>query len=221
MQNNIINNWQIENGEEKDVVLIEKDEATINEIRNNSELLFVHGNASNDEILINAGVKRAKALVAALPVDAENLFVVLSARQLNPDFKIIARASEENSDIKLKRAGADNVIMPAKTGGQRMAKLVSQPDIVEFMDNVLLQTVNESSIEEISCSDIFCNFEEKSIKDLKIREKTGANIIGIRRKDGSYLINPGANAILGCDDQIFVLGNYQQVQKMKKIMSEL
>lgn len=204
---------------DENIVLIEKDENIISDIRYNTKLLYIQGDASNDDILKDAGIDRAKALVASLPVDADNLFVVLSARQINPKLKIIARASQENSDVKLKRAGANNVIMPAKTGGQRMAKLVSQPDIVEFMDYVLLQTVNESSIEEVSCKELICNDEQKTIRELNIRESSGVNILGIRKKDGSYQVNPGPDVSLSCDDQIFVLGSKSQVEEMKKIMS--
>ncbi|MFW6302137.1 MAG: potassium channel family protein [Bacteroidales bacterium] len=202
------------------IVLIEKEEQIIQEIREKGNLLYVEGDATRDEVLNAAGVDKAKALIAALPVDADNLFVVLSARQINNNLKIIARASEENSDSKLKRAGATNVIMPAKTGGQRMAKLVAQPDVVEFMDYVLLQTVNETSIEELSCKDLLRDNDEKSIRELRIRQDTGANIIGIRRSDGTYLVNPGPDTSITRHDCIFVLGKKSEIQQLRKIMCE-
>ncbi|MFO7879792.1 MAG: potassium channel family protein [Bacteroidota bacterium] len=202
------------------IVLIEKEEHIIQEIREKGNLLYVEGDATHDEVLNAAGVDKAKALIAALPVDADNLFVVLSARQINNKLKIIARASEENSDTKLKRAGATNVIMPAKTGGQRMAKLVAQPDVVEFMDYVLLQTVNETSIEELSCKDLLSENDEKSIRELRIRQDTGANIIGIRRSDGTYLVNPGPDTSITRNDCIFVLGKKSEIQQLRKIMCD-
>ncbi|MEA3449343.1 MAG: NAD-binding protein [Bacteroidota bacterium] len=204
----------------KRIVIIEKKPEIISQIRDESDLLYVHGDATNDEVLFAAGIERAKALIAALPVDADNLFIVLSAREINPGLKIIARASNENSDIKLKRAGANNVIMPAKTGGQRMAKLVAQPDIVEFMDYVLLQAVSETNLEEISCCDMIDDHDKKTIGELKIRQNTGANIIGIRRKDGTYLVNPGADVQLFSDDHIFVLGKQDEIFELKKMMCQ-
>jgi len=87
-------------------------------------------------VLIKAGVERASSLISALPSDADNLFVVLSARQINKDLKIISRATEETSYKKLKLAGADNVILPDKIGGDHMASLVVVPDLVEFLDNL-------------------------------------------------------------------------------------
>lgn len=203
----------------EEVVLIEKNEKLINDVRRGkSNLLYVHGDATEDEVLHQAGIDRAKALITALPIDADNLFVVLSAREINKGLKIISRASNDNSDIKLKRAGATNVIMPARTGGQRMAKLVAQPDIVEFMDYVLLQSVNDVSIEEVSCQELMCGYDKKSIRELDIRNESGANIIGVRRKDGSYIINPAPGLSLNCEDRIFVIGTRSQIDTVKQIL---
>lgn len=202
------------------VVLIESKDELIEQIESDTNYLFIQGDATHDDILKLAGIERAKALISALPVDADNLFVVLSARGLNSEITIISRASEEYSDIKLKRAGADNVIMPAKTGGQRMAKLVTQPDVVEFLDHVLLQTVNETSIEEVSCENMTNKSGSKTIKELNIRKDSGANIIGLRRKDGSYLVNPKPDTMITSEDKILVLGEKQQIANMKKILCE-
>jgi voltage-gated potassium channel len=192
----------------KRIVIIEKNPEIISQIRDETDLLYVHGDATNDEVIFAAGIERAKALIAALPVDADNLFIVLSATENNPGITIIARS------------GATNVIMPAKTGGQRMAKLVAQPDIVEFMDYVLLQAVSETNLEEIFCCDMIDDHEKKTIGELKIRQSTGANIIGIRRKDGTYLVNPGADVQLSSDDHIFVLGKQDEISELKKMMCQ-
>ena len=101
-------------------------------------------------MLDHAGIMEARAMITTLPVDADNLYVVLTAKRINPKLKIISRASNENSDIKLKRAGATNVIMPDRVGGQQMAKLVTQPDIVEFLDYMMLQEPDSVFLEELS-----------------------------------------------------------------------
>src|SRR5690554_5996900 len=116
-------------------VIIEKNEEVV-ERSSNNETLFVLGDATEDEILLKAGIKKASTLICATPNDADNLFVVLSARQLNKKLKIISRASEETSYKKMKLAGADDVIMPEKIGGDHMASLVVVPDLVEFLDNL-------------------------------------------------------------------------------------
>ena len=100
---------------------------------------YIEGDATQDEVLLEAGIMQARAMITTLPVDADNLYVVLTAKGLNPNLKIIARASNERSDVKLRRGGAGNVIMPDRVGGQRMEKLVIQPDVVEFIDFLMLQ----------------------------------------------------------------------------------
>ncbi len=146
---------------------------------------------------------------------------MLSAKELNPDLRIISRASVDNSDIKLKRAGAANVIMPDKIGGQRMAKLVAQPDIVEFVDFMLLQSVENVVLEQISCENIASCFTGKSIRDLDIRNESGANIIGMKREDNSFLINPVPETILMPTDKLFALGTRKQINNLlQKITTE-
>ena len=126
----------------KSFVIIEKDDAIITSDR--SDKIFVHGDAVLDEILLQSGVMKASSLICTLPTDADNLFIVLTAKQLNPKIKIISKASEETSYSKLKLAGADNVIMPNKIGGDHMASLVVVPGILEFVDN--LSIVGKSEI---------------------------------------------------------------------------
>lgn len=203
------------------VVLIEQDENIIEKIRTDSKLLFVHGDATNDEVLIEAGIMRANSLITALPIDADNLFVVLSAREMHNTIKIISRASNENSDKKLKHAGADNVIMPAKTGGTRMAKLVAQPDIVEFLDFVLVQDTGSVRLEEVSCASLSKAHDIKTIRELDIRNKSGANIVGLRRADGSYIVNPIPDETISREDKIFALGTTEDLNKLKDILREL
>jgi voltage-gated potassium channel len=202
------------------VVVIEKDESAMEKILENRDLLYMHGDSTQDDILSQCQVKKAKALITTLPVDADNLFVVLSARELNRNMLIISRASSDNSSEKLKRAGATNVIMPDRIGGQRMAKLVAQPDIVEFLDYLMLQSTENIALEEINCSKLSSNFEGKSIRELDIRNESGANIIGLKRSDKSFIINPLREIQLSSLDKLFVLGTQQQVERLKRIMFE-
>lgn len=117
-------------------VVVESNAETIEQIRTGKKLLFVEGDATNDDILVKAGIDRAQALITTLPNDANNVFVVLTAHELNSKLKIISRASEDSSFNKLKRAGADNVIMPDKIGGIHMASLIAQPDVLEFIEMI-------------------------------------------------------------------------------------
>lgn len=200
------------------VIILENNPPSVEELAN-SDKLFIEGDATREDILNLANIKEAKALITTLPVDADNLFVVLSARELNPQMTIISRASLDHSDGKLKRAGANNVIMPDKIGGQRMAKLVAQPDVVEFLEYVMLQSTENVALEEISCENLASCFAGKSIRELDIRNESGANIIGLKREDNSYLINPLPEVLLTPHDKLFVLGTKRQVGRLKKIIT--
>ncbi len=202
------------------IVVIERDEQLMEGILENPKLLYIQGDATHDDTLDMCRIDRAKALITTLPVDADNLFVVLTAREMNPSLKIISRASDEHSDAKLKRAGATNIIMPDRIGGQRMAKLVTQPDVVEFLDFLMLQSSENVALEEISCTRLNSYFEGKSIRELDIRNESGANIIGLKRVDRSYIINPLPEISLSSSDKLFALGTRNQLARLRKILIE-
>lgn len=202
------------------VLVIESKEAEIEKIMQDERLLFIQGDATNDEVLSLAHLDKAKALITTFPNDADNLFVVLSAKEINPKLQIISRASEDHSDIKLKRAGATNVIMPDKIGGQRMAKLVAQPNIIEFLEYIMLQRNKDVYIEEISCDNMNDCFVNKSIRELDVRNASGANIVGLRTNSGEYLINPSPEVVLTPKDKLFVLGNHEQISKLSEILKK-
>jgi voltage-gated potassium channel len=200
------------------LVIIENNEQTMESILEDPYLLYIHGDATKDEVLRMCQIELAKALITTLPVDADNLLVVLTAREMNPSLTIISRASDEHSDSKLRRAGANNIIMPDKIGGTRMAKLVTQPDIVEFLDFIMLQSSENMALEEISCKNIASCFDGKTIRELDVRNESGANIIGLRREDRSYIINPIPEIVLTSNDKIFVLGTRNQIEKLKELL---
>jgi voltage-gated potassium channel len=202
-----------------DVVIIEQNPETIQILRETPGMLYVEGDATDEEVLKRSHLENARAMITTLPQDADNLFVVLSARELNPDIKIISRASADNSDVKLKRAGATNVIMSDKIGGQRMAKLVAQPDVVEFLELILLQSEDNVVLDEISCDRLTSSFAGKSIRELDIRNTSGANIIGLKREDNTYMINPVPDTSLKSSDKLFALGTRSQINTLIRSIS--
>lgn len=200
----------------KSFVIIEKDSDIVEKFRN--ELVpMIDGNANEDAILIQAGIERAACLISALPDDADNLFVVLSARQLNKDLSIISRASEETSYHKLKLAGADNVILPDKIGGDHMASLVVVPDLVEFIDNLSIIGKTNINIEELPVEKLYDASSSKTLRDLDLRKKTGCTVIGFKGIDGEYVVNPEADIKLVPKSKIIVLGRPEQIQKLNSI----
>lgn len=199
-------------------VLLDKRDNVISRIRQNERLLYIRGDATHEETLEQARIHQARALIVTTPEDADNVFVVLTARSMNPGLTVISRASELESQMKLKRAGATNVIMPERIGGQRMAKLVHQPDVVEFIEYILLQKTQDVSLEEIPCKNLAQRYVGKSIADLKVRENTGANIIGVKISGARYVFNPDPQMILSRNDQLFALGNPAQIKKLIEVM---
>lgn len=203
------------NNHEK-VVVIEKFPPKNEELKIDN-LFFVEGDATVEEILVKANIKNAKAIITAMPNDADNLYVILSARELNKNILIVSRASDEHAIKKLKHAGAKNVILPNKIGGIRMAKLVFQPNVVDFVEQILHLKGNVK-IEEIVCTNDF--YYQKSIRELDVRNAVGTNILGMRRNDGTYLFNPTADIMIHEGDAIFVLGTQDQIITLKKLLQK-
>jgi voltage-gated potassium channel len=200
----------------KPFVVIEKNKEIAEKYQ--SELVpFVIGNANEDETLLQAGIERASTLISALPNDADNLFVVLSSRQINSDLNIISRASQETSYKKLKLAGANNVILPDKIGGDHMASLVVVPGLLEFIDNLSIVGKSNINIEEISVEQLYDTSQIKTIRDLDLRKQTGCSIIGFKNAQGEYLINPEADLKLIPNSKIIVLGRPEQIQKLNSL----
>ena len=200
-------------------VVIEKNASLTDSMSHQYSDLVINADATLDEVLLKAGILKAKALITSLPVDADNLFIVLTARNLNPDLIIISRASEDNSDTKLKIAGANNVIMPDKVGGAHMASLVMKPDVVEFIDYIVGQGGDSVNMEEITFENIPEHLRHKTLRDLEIRNKSGANVIGFKTAVGEYIINPDADTKIIPDAKIFVLGSTEQIRKLKELLT--
>ncbi|MDH7913150.1 potassium channel protein [Winogradskyella sp. SYSU M77433] len=197
----------------KPFVIIERDKEIIDKFQDDN-ISFIFGNANEDEILYAAGIERASTLICALPSDADNLFIVLSARQINKQMSIISRASQETSYEKLKLAGANNVILPDRIGGDHMASLVVVPDLVEFIDNLGIVGERNINIEEIKVEQLYNASQEKTIKDLDLRHKTGCTVIGFKDDKGEYIVNPEAETKLIPGSKIIVLGRPEQIQKL-------
>ena len=194
-------------------VVIESNKELI-EKHQNDKILFVWGNANEDEVLQLAGIEHAECLISALPNDSDNVFVVLSARQMNSKMRIISRASNESSNSKLKLAGANNVILPDNIGGDHMASLVVVPDLLEFVDNLSIVGSSSINIEEIAVEKLYDTSTVKTIQDLQLRKNTGCSVIGYKSESGEYVINPEASQKLAPNSKVIVLGRPEQIQNL-------
>ncbi len=200
-------------------VVVEEKSSVTDQMQHKFSDLVITGNATHDDVLLKAGILKAKAIIITLPNDADNLFIVLTARHLNPQLCIISRASDDNSDVKLKIAGANNVIMPDKIGGAHMASLVMKPDVIEFIDHITGQDGDAINLEEITFDNLPEHLHHKTLKDLEIRNKSGANIVGFKTANGEYLVNPNAETKIIPEAKIFVLGTADQILKLKALLS--
>ncbi len=194
-------------------VVIDKEESLL---KDREDILYLIGDTTKDEILKEAGIERAKGLITVLTTDAENLYVVLSARALNPKLFIVARAAEEEAEKKLKIAGADRVICPYHIGGLRIAQTVMRPNVVDFLEFVTRSEYMDIQIEEIRVSEN-SSLVGKSLSEARIGSEIGAIVIGIKRANGKIEFNPSAYTIINKNDILIVLGPMQKLAILEKL----
>ena len=198
-------------------VVIEKEEESMEKVLPFfPELIYLIGDGTDDDLLKKAGIEKAIALISALPDDADNVFIVLSARALNQKLQIISRASEESSYPKLKKAGADNVIMPDKIGGSHMATLVSKPDVIEFMDFLSSEDGESVNMESVPYELMPSSIKDKPLKVVMEWNKTGVNCLGIKNKEGKFIINPPDETLVTEGCKVIVFGTRSQIAEMKQ-----
>lgn len=179
-------------------------------------ILHVEGDPSEDEVLLQAGIERAKGLISVYPTDEDNVFIVLSARVLNPNLFIVARSVQLENEDKLRRAGADQVMSAYILAGRQMAAMVTKPEIIEFADLVLHTSHFDTNLAYIvipESSEKLC----RSLGDINLWQKCGAHIAAVRR-DGELHSNPGPDFTLCVGDEIIILGTMAQIDAAKKIL---
>jgi voltage-gated potassium channel len=179
---------------------------------------FLRGNATEDETLLKAGIKRAKGLVSVVTSDTENVYITLTARGLNPDLYILARSGEPGSEIKLTRAGANKVVSPYHIGGSRMAQAILRPNVVDFIEIAMGRGHIDLQMEEISIPDR-SPFLGKNLKEAGLRKDTGVIIVGIKQANGKMLFNPGSASLIEAKDTLIVLGQPASISKLESMLT--
>jgi len=195
--------------------VIDNNQETIQKIEEEG-FIFYKGDATQDKTLIAAGIKKAKGIVCALPTDAENIYVILTAKELNPDIYILSRSEEIESEHRLLRAGADRVISPYTLGGMRMAMAISRPAMLDFIEITTRRQSLELRMEELA----ICTGSPvigKSLEESEIRQLYGLIIVAVKKDTGQMIFNPQANYIISMGDKLIALGEDKNVSRFAQV----
>lgn len=195
------------------VVVVENDPSLLTQLEEANHL-FIHGDATSDEVLNAAGIQRARAVIATLSQDAHNVYVTLTAKQMNPKLKIIARAGSEASISRLERAGADRVVLPHKIGGIRMAQSILRPAVVSFLD-LTANTKVDLQMEEILVKPA-SSLAGKDLIESEIRPKFNVMIIIIRSGDGEVHFNPSPDYVIKPWDTLVAVGGTENLARLRQ-----
>jgi len=172
--------------------------------------VYYKGDATHDKTLLAAGIKKAKGIICVLPSDAENLYVILTARELNHDIFILSRSEDEESEKRLLRAGANRVESPYMMGGMRMAMAILRPAMLDFVEITTMKQSLELRMDEIAiCSD--SSYIDKSLDDSQIKQKFGLIVVAVKQESGKMIFNPMAKYVIENNDKLIVLGEVENI----------
>ena len=191
-------------------VVIEHDSNVTEDLKKVADAV-VRGDASDEQNLITAGIERAKAIIITLPNDADNVYITLAARELNPGIKIISRASQEMTRKKLLKAGADTVVMPDSLGGKHMAQLITKPSVIQFL-NMIEGVEGVFNVEQVRYEELKSDFQGCSILDMNVRKTTGVSVMAYQSAQGAFHINPPASTVLQPGGNYIILGNKEELE---------
>jgi voltage-gated potassium channel len=201
--------------EKIDFVVIDDNPEIIQRIEDEG-FIYYKGDVTQDKTLIAAGIKRARGIVCALPSDAQNLYVILTAKELNPDIYVLSRSEEIESERRLLRAGADRVISPYVLGGMRMAMAISRPAMLDFIEITTRRQSLELRMDEID----ICEGSpviEKSLEESEIRQRYGLIIVAVKKDSGQMIFNPPATYVISRGDKLIALGEDDNVTRFSQV----
>ncbi|MCB0285573.1 MAG: potassium channel protein, partial [Calditrichaeota bacterium] len=205
-------------GTHSEFVVIEKNEDRIKQI-SDANMLYVHGDATNDDVLIQAGIKNARGLIAVLASDADNVYVTLSARELNNHIFIVTRAIGEEAEKKLIRAGANRIVKPYEIGALRMAHLLVRPGVVDFMDIVARKSGVDLALEEIMVRH-GSELNGITLADSTLRQRLNIIIVAIYRTESEFIYNPKSSETIREGDRLIAIGEWENLQQLNKMCGE-
>jgi len=198
-----------------DLVVIEGDESIADRLLAQGQLVLM-GDATSEDVLKAAGIERAQGIVCAVSSDPDNLYITLTARDLNKDVRIISRANDEAAVGRLLKAGANKVVSPALTGSTRMAQMLLRPAVADFIELATMTERLELEIEQVEIGEE-SPFIGRALKDTGIRSEHGVIVIAIRRADGAMIFNPFADTVIEEKDALVALGSHSSLETLEQM----
>jgi voltage-gated potassium channel len=200
----------------REFVIIEKDPECLKKFKSTPRSHIIIDDATSDNTLLSARLKHAEVIIITTPSDADNVFITLTAREMNPMIKIIARASAKESESKLYRAGADNVILPDHLGGTIMAHMVTKPVVIEFLNLMTGYSGQHYNMEQLHYEELKPIYQNKTLRELGIKNATGGTVIGVKDNVKGLIPSPDLETLIGPDDTIVVLGGKDHIRELKR-----
>lgn len=199
----------------REFILIENNDEVLRYLPPNPSFQVIKEDATREEVLLKARIDTASSLIITLPDDAANMLISITAKGLNPNINIIARASEESAEKKLYRAGANKVVKPFAIGGIHMAHLVTQPYVIEFLEILTGIKQQDLQLEEFMFNELKGEYKNKTIKELDIRKNTGATVIGVKDPTKGFIFDPNSDTVIKTGDVLILLGSQESVRKFQ------
>lgn len=198
-------------------VIVDRNEDKVERALHNG-MLAVNADCTRDETLRDLGIDRALGLIASLATDADNLFLVISAKTLNPKLHVCARVAEEEAESKLRRAGADQVMAPYLMTGAKLAQSIVRPHVMQFLDFATMTSELRVSIEQILVTPS-CGFADRALRDVNLRKEQGVIVLAIRKQHGPMIFNPDADAVIHSGDFLIVMGEEPHLRSLERLMA--
>jgi len=196
--------------------IIESDEERVSQIKETFNYLVIQGDANNEEILLQAGIKRAKGLAALLPSDAENLYLVLTVRLLNPSVFVLSKAQNDEGEKKILQIGANKVVTPYKLGGLKILHGLIRPTLVDFMDLIIRRKEISLSVEEFIVKKN-ANMASKTLRECDVRKKANVIVVAIKKPGADIVFNPSPDMKIETGDTLLVLGNNNEITQFETL----
>ncbi len=203
-------------------VIVESDHEVIESLPDDNAFHFVVGDATDEDTLRQAHVEKAAQIIITTSSDADNVFIALSARKMNPDMEIIARATKPESESKLYFAGANHVVMPDQLGGMFMAHMITKPVTIEFLNHLTGRNAEFARfhLESIHYDQLKPKYRDKSLRQMKLRTSTGCNVIGVKDDIKGIIPSPAADTVIGPKDCMIILGANENIKKARDIFTQ-